>query len=145
MKIGCIAVIPMGYDRYLGIECAKGRGDILPGGKYEASIDLTFHDTAKREAKEEVGITCHNLEYLWHAPDGNSDFICFAFLATSFSGRIPLQTGEGKPKIVYRQALLESYFKAYYRILFEIIGNRYNGPMSMMNNITWEQPRERID
>lgn len=45
LKIGCIALIPVRQsswhltnDRFVGLKCAKNRGLILPGGKYDGQV-----------------------------------------------------------------------------------------------------------
>jgi 8-oxo-dGTP pyrophosphatase MutT (NUDIX family) len=58
-KIGCIAVVPYYSSEYIGLKCAKGRGIIFPGGKWEPSE--TFKETALRELKEETELQVRNL------------------------------------------------------------------------------------
>lgn len=108
---------------FLGMQCAKGRGLILPGGKFEWEKDKTYKDTAKRECREEVGVQPLDLKYVWHGPDGK-DFITFAFYAETFLGT-PKRSDEGVPQRVEWEDLLVSHFAAYYEILFEIMQGKY--------------------
>ncbi len=119
-KIGCILVLPLPGKRYLGIDCSKGRGVILPGGKVDEGE--TWQECAAREAKEEVGAVVHpdNCRYLWHGPDGDG-FTTFAFLCTSnFNVIADHRSSEGRPTETTYQELLKSKFGNYYRILFEV-------------------------
>lgn len=120
MKIGAIAVIPAGDGKFWGLECPKGRGLILPGGKYEKS-DTSYAHTAAREAYEEIGalLNPYRLRYLWHGPDGG-DFICFAFLANLVTFPDDGPELEATPQKVTWSQLSMSEFGPYYRILKEI-------------------------
>lgn len=118
MKIGCLVVMEYGHG-FLGINCAKGRGRILPGGTYEPLKDKTYQDTAIRECEEETGVTPQSLHYLWSGPDGG-DYITFAFRADWWQGE-PRGSAEGQPTIVTWEDLFESKFAAYYRILHEVM------------------------
>jgi len=120
MKIGCIAMMPY-KGGFLGLRCAKGRGLILPGGTYEPAKDPTYQATAIREAMEEVNVIPHDLRYVWHGPDGG-DYMTFTFEATWFSGE-PKTSDEGVPQVVHWADLFNSHFAAYYRILYEVMGN----------------------
>jgi 8-oxo-dGTP pyrophosphatase MutT (NUDIX family) len=121
MKIGAIAVIPYSHG-FLGLQCAKGRGLILPGGTYEREKDSSYQDTAIRETVEEVGVIPHGLQYIWHGPDGG-DYTTFAFLANWYSGE-PRASNEGVPQVVQWDDLFKSDFGAYYLILYEIMERR---------------------
>lgn len=119
--IGCIAVIVAGADKLVGLECSKGRGLILPGGRWEVEKDRTYHHAASREAKEEVGLDCPaaNLKYLWHGPDGFG-YDTFSFLA--YQPRpieLPASTPSGRPCFVTVNDLMQSKFAAYYAVLFD--------------------------
>lgn len=120
MKIGCIAMIHY-QGGFLGLRCAKGRGLILPGGTYEPAKDRTYQATAIREAMEEVGVTPHDLRYVWHGPDGG-EYTTFTFEASWHSGTPAKETNEGIPQVVHWADLFESRFEAYYRILYEVMG-----------------------
>jgi len=125
MNIACIGIIPH-VDRYIGIKCAKGRGHIMPGGKYDPSQDRTYHDCARREIWEETGITCNKMKYVWHAPDFG-DYTTFAFLVTEYSGTVKQETKEGQVCAIPVEILMQSSFAAYYKILFEILTIRSTG------------------
>lgn len=121
MKIGCLIMIPCG-SAFLGIQCAKGRGKILPGGTYEPGKDKTYQDAAVRECQEEMGVTPTHPRYIWHGPDGG-DCITFAFRSEYYSGE-PIATPEGTPVIASWGDLFDSAFGAYYRILHEIVQSK---------------------
>jgi 8-oxo-dGTP pyrophosphatase MutT (NUDIX family) len=118
IKVGAITLMPY-KGGFLGMQCKKGRGLILPGGTYEPKKDATYKDTAIREAQEEVGVTPKNLRYLWCGPDGGG-YMTFAFEAQSFEGE-PKASNEGVPQVVHWSDLFESTFGAYYEILYEVM------------------------
>lgn len=124
-KIGAFAVVPVHSGvkvGLLGIECAKGRGLILPGGTYEPSIDASYHHTAKRELYEETEVTAvlEDMRYLMLAPDGGN-YMTYAFLCPRVYGT-PQITEEGKPTIATWDQLCDNkYFGSYYRVLRDII------------------------
>ncbi len=131
-KIGCIVVCKAESmpDKYIGIQCAKGRGKILPGGKWDPlEYDCeTFKDCAAREFEEEVGVPMdtRSLTYLWHGPDGFG-FHTFAFLYQGWTINLSQckASGEGEPCLVTEEELYQSKYAAYYRILFEIMRKQY--------------------
>lgn len=118
MKINCIAMMHC-QGGFVGLR-SVGRGLILPSGRYEPAKDLTYKDTAIRHAQDEVGVTPHNLRYVWHGPDGG-DYTTFAFETNSWEG-IPKCSNEGVPQVVDWDDLLDSDLGAYYSILYEIMG-----------------------
>jgi len=119
-KIGCTTVIPYWGGGYVGLNDKKGRGFILPGGKYEPDKDKTYHDTAIREVKEEVGLDLNEVEYIWHGPDGFG-YTCFAFKGYEYRGELVKETEEGYPCIVTYDILMKSNYAPYYKVLFEIL------------------------
>ncbi len=128
-KIGCVAIIPHLNSEKLryfdGINCAKGRGVILPGGGWEPEKDKSFQECAAREALEETGLICDptKMKYIWHGPDGFG-YTVFGFLCTGVKGT-PIVTNEGSPVIAHREDLYNSKFGAWYRILFEVMDLRF--------------------
>lgn len=125
IKIGCVAIVPHESGKgFHGIRCGKGRGIILPGGRYEKDVDLTYHHTACRELFEEMGLvtTPEDLEYLWHGPDGG-DFITFAFLVKRYSG-VPQETKEGIPVHADWNDLMVSHFAGWYACLKDVLDQR---------------------
>lgn len=78
-KIGCCTLVRYG-EYVLAIECSKGRGIILPGGKWEPGE--TYRETAKRELLEETGldVPTSSLKLIFSGvgPDG---WFIYTFLA----------------------------------------------------------------
>mgnify|MGYP003423951895 CR=1 FL=1 len=119
MKLGCIAVVPAIGGGFVGIECAKGRGLILPGGKVETT-DPSWNHTASRELVEETGLKIPHwdFKYLWQGPDGQNHIV-MAYLASGRYKCPTKATAEGKPQVVWPCDLYKSTFAAYYRAMFE--------------------------
>ena len=111
--IGCICVVEK-EGRYLAIECSKGRGIIMPGGKWEFGEKYT--ETAARELEEETGLKADpkHLEYIWMGPDGDG-YMVLAF-NLSYSHIVmqePVETPEGKPLWAEEKDFLNSKYAAY--------------------------------
>lgn len=123
IKIGCVTLVPGWGDgivgKFLALDCAKGRGIILPGGKFEPKIDRTYRNAAARECREETGCEPTDLSYLWHGPDGGK-FTTFAFTGKLFAPRPMVETREGKPLWATRSQLLASDYAAFYDVMFEM-------------------------
>jgi 8-oxo-dGTP pyrophosphatase MutT (NUDIX family) len=122
-KIGCIAIVDRQYNHgysneYLTIDCAKGRGIILPGGKYEED-DQTFERTAERELYEETGVVGVADKLVFHgmAPDGYYVY-CFTMKDVSYHD-IKEETDEGLVLWSFPSSVL---FNPFYELLFECIG-----------------------
>jgi 8-oxo-dGTP pyrophosphatase MutT (NUDIX family) len=139
-KIGCITIIPHLVTEeiaflkrtfiagYLGISCKKGRGFIMPGGKWEEGE--TYRETAARELFEETGVQVDptSLKWIWTGPDGDG-YQVMAFLSKkTFSEIEPhlKETNEGVPSMVIERSFLESKYKAYYDALFQVIHDNVN-------------------
>jgi ADP-ribose pyrophosphatase YjhB (NUDIX family) len=125
IPIGCVALVEQGNsDWYVGIQCKKGRGIILPGGKYDSNIDQTYHHTACRELREETGLVAEakDLEYVWHGPDG-FDHITFAFIVHKYSGKA-IETPEGCPVKACWNDLMQSKFGGWYAVLRDVINGK---------------------
>lgn len=124
MKIGCIVLVPWQGGGYLGIKCAKGRGLILPGGKFEKR-DGCYEQTATRELMEETGVFCRpeGMKYLFQGPSITDDYWVIAFLAEMGRGQLK-ESLEGKPQRVLKSQLLLSDFRAYYSLLFNALRDR---------------------
>lgn len=120
MIIGCVGLVLVEH-KILAVECSKGRGIILPGGKYDSGKDSSFHYAASREVEEETGIYCpvDKMKYLMGAPSGDGSY-CMCFIAYEAYGKF-IESEEGKPVLATRQELFQSKFAAYYHIMFEIL------------------------
>lgn len=127
MKIGAIAVMP--YDgAFLGIQCKKGRGIILPGGTYDPAQDRSFHLTACREAFEECGAKINfptmPVTEIACWPDGG-DYMTFSFWCPQWDGPV-WETNEGKPVRATWMDLIASKFGAYYLLLNQKMQGKYS-------------------
>ena len=126
-KIGCIVMLPCdngSVGGYVGIECAKGRGKILPGGKWTPE-DGTYRNAAAREFREETGLIIdpNDLKYIWHGPDGYG-YETFGFLATKYATGKTCDSPEGKVCTVTVEELLQSKYGAWYDVFFSVYWNR---------------------
>lgn len=126
MKIGAILIIPTDstYQEFIGLKCGKGRGYIFPGGKVEPNEH--FHDAACREAMEEVGINVlpGESEFLFAGcPHGET--FTYAFIARPVYKLDHFESKEGVAMILSRRHLVSSQYGGFYRVLFDIIDQRY--------------------
>lgn len=121
MIIGAISLVFKDNDRYdqiLGIDCAKGRGFILPGGKWERGE--LFEQTALRELREETNLKGFSPELIFHAMSPDMAY-CYAFRVMADSDNYKLIRGssEGDARWGSWGELLRSDFAPYYSLLRE--------------------------
>lgn len=121
MNVGCIVLAYHG-ESIIAIECTKGRGTILPGGKWE--LGESFVDAARREFNEETNLKVTNLEYLFGGPDG-AGYYCYAFIGVLESDFQENVTPEGRVKLTTWAELKKSAFGAYYEVLEQIVKAKY--------------------
>lgn len=115
MNIGCITLVRRN-GKLLGIQCSKGRGWILPGGKLEPGE--TFIECARRELKEEAGLDGYNFKLIFQAPDGFG-YHCLAFTADVYDFDLA-GSGEEVVRPVTWEELKQSKYKAYYELLEQV-------------------------
>lgn len=119
MIIGCVSFVRVG-GKIVTIECAKGRGRILPGGKWEKPE--TFKETADRELREETGLIATSQEYIFGAMSTDGAYVhCFR---TEIMGFKPTNSTEGKVYLSTWKDLMSSQFQAYYELLYDILKQR---------------------
>lgn len=119
--IGCVTLVPyLCSGFFVGLECAKGRGVILPGGHWEKGE--TYHSAAARELMEETGIQVspEELKHLWTGPAGNGA-MCVSFLAPPLRVKPPdFTSSEGRIVVADWRDFFRSSFVAYYRVIHDI-------------------------
>lgn len=124
VKIGCCAIVrDPTKQKILCIECSKGRGLILPGGKFEPDKDSLFTDTAKRELFEETGIRAKTARYVFGGLDC-SGYYCYAFLMEDiyYSG-LKEETKEGK--VVWTYGPKSRLFDPYYQLVAQELDRKF--------------------
>lgn len=122
MIIGCVTLLPLNpstpndYRQVAAINCAKGRGLILPGGKWEEGE--LFEEAAFREFKEETGHQLNGLPKLFFQGYSMKGNYTYTFLGEGNgyynSGVV---TVEGETRWALWDDLLRSEFRAYYSLL----------------------------
>lgn len=128
MGVGCIALCPVDDCSFVGINCKKGRGWILPGGGLECNTDgrplETLKQCAEREFREETGLRIGAIRWLFGAPNidpvSGIEYYVHTFIVTKTSGSIireGVDLGSGPMKCVNWVSLLESQFQSYYECL----------------------------
>ena len=127
VKFGAVGLIQKHigiHTKFLGLQCAKGRGIILPGGKFDPAVDNNYQDTAARETEEETGIIVNkdSGKLLLHMPlpDG---YYGFAYTFPEWEGEIDEFNREGIPGWYSREEFfLQDYsacnFSPFYHVLF---------------------------
>lgn len=125
MILACVTLVPANqqwdgdFRQVAAIDCAKGRGLILPGGKWEEGE--LFEETAYREFTEETGQKLTSLPKLFwqgYTLPGNYTY-CFLGECPGFSPFITGDCGETRYALWYD--LLQSQFRAYYSLLRQFV------------------------
>jgi len=119
--LGVFALVPINlrWPIFHAIECKKGRGVILPGGKWEKGE--TYHQTAQREFKEEMGLDAHSFRF-FHFGANTDGYLCYTFrgdLQSYF--QVPKETDEGRPcEATFDDLINGSEFGPYMAVLEDI-------------------------
>lgn len=116
VKIGCITLVRF-HDRFIGIRCKKGRGVILPGGKWEPGE--TFVQAAQREFREETGMAVERLQLVFSGMS-EEGYYTYAFLGF-LSGRFVLGAGDEAVVLTGWPELKKSSFGGYYELLEQAV------------------------
>lgn len=123
MIIGCVTLVPVkpqwskDFRQVAGINCHKGRGIILPGGKWEEGQEL-FEEAAQREFLEETRQHLKGLpKLLWQGFTlrGNYTY-CFLGECPRFQAHVKSPEGDETRYALWAD-LLKSDFRAYYSLL----------------------------
>ncbi len=118
VKVGCISLIPIKSNLFLAIECAKGRGTILPGGKIQEGE--TYLECARRELQEETTIAKVDSQKLFfQAHSVADDYYVYAFLTTVDNPQqyVGMKTDEGTVVAATWDDLFASSFRGYYELM----------------------------
>lgn len=117
-NIGCCSLVFKGH-KILALECAKGRGLVLPGGKWEENE--TYRQCAARELYEETGLTSISSKLIFHAFNVDR-FYCYCFLTQVKNFEDLKEKQEGKPCFVsWEQLINGNAFSSYYDLLYETV------------------------
>lgn len=122
MIVGAVCVYENVQGQILGVRDHKGRGVILPGGKVEP--DETYRQAAIRELHEETGMVAIDTTLVYQgisSPECES--YTYAFRVDKFDRLPPLGTdlGSGEVKLFPKAEFLQSKYKAFYELLFEVM------------------------
>jgi ADP-ribose pyrophosphatase YjhB (NUDIX family) len=126
--IGCVTLVPLNplwpgdYRTLAAIQCSKGRGIILPGGKWEEGE--LFEQTAFREFREETGQELCGLPKLFYQGYCEKENYCYTFLGSISQYNYFNITDEGETRWASWSDLLQSHFKAYYSLLRQHVENQ---------------------
>lgn len=128
MKIGCITLVPVSpqwkgdFRQVAAINCTKGRGLILPGGKWEDGE--LFEQTASREFTEETGQNLNGLPKLFFQAMNIDGYYVYTFLGDCPGYSPFVQTNEGESRYALWVDLLKSYHAPYYSLLRQHIEDK---------------------
>lgn len=109
----------------LAIECAKGRGLILPGGKFEKDVDINYQECARRELLEETGVVATDPGKIFWSGIDRSGYYCHGVYFQDYDDSQMQITSEGKPVFISFEDLLKNkFFGPDYYVMYQIIIER---------------------
>ncbi len=124
--IGTAMLILLEGRKMVGIECKKGRGITLPGGKVDPGE--SFREAAIRECSEEAGIVIHpvHAKLVFHGFSTDQSY-CYTYSAgmvnpNQLASVLGSDFGSGKVGVFDYTEFLASNYKAYYDALFQTLG-----------------------
>jgi 8-oxo-dGTP pyrophosphatase MutT (NUDIX family) len=120
MRFSCTSLIPVDGNKFLAVDCAKGRGIILPGGQLE--VGETPKECAKRELYEETGAHVREQKFLWCGPS-NPEVFVYTFVTKVYEHYLELvgiYRPEGRVVAATWDDLLKSQFRGHYECLRDV-------------------------
>lgn len=126
----CVVQYQPGINKFVGLDCAKGRGITFPGGKLEPGE--LYSECAARELQEETGLTVDPrlLTHIYESPISQGcptngfTYYCHAFHVfwEDIQGDMEW-TPEGQPAWHRQADFMESSFRQYYEAMFQRMQN----------------------
>lgn len=127
-KIGCVALCRVSTGLFVAIDCHKGRGIVLPGGKWEPGE--SFVGCVEREFSEETGLVLRGAKIFFHGTNVDG-WSCYVFKGDtqyyhSYSYKekrwgYSYETREGKFRLATWDDLIDSknQFSPLYELLYQ--------------------------
>lgn len=133
MKVACVSIVRFGPQKprqILMMNCGKGRGITLPGGKFEEGVDYTYRECVARETLEETGIILNPMEgkLIFSGLTSNHNKQLYVFLFEQWKGKLT-DTPEGQPFWSdYTELVMqgkEHKYRRVYDLIFGALDNEF--------------------
>lgn len=124
MKMACTnLVISKDNGRIAAVKCAKGRGIILPGGRWEEGE--TPFACASRELKEETGLIAEKQRLIFQSPSPSGEFYTYCMLTKVKPWLLghEYHSIEGTFVLATWGELCRSKFGFYYELLYDVVNS----------------------